>query len=105
MSAANVSFVTESEERAYPGLEQMFYFTCPRNGHACGPLLIAGRTAHKRDGQNRDGGRAQWDWDGDADTPTFTPSVNFSHCWHGYIRNGRCVDVNGGDEPEPERRE
>lgn len=70
----------------------------------CAMLLIAEgphSAAHgiKRDGQNQNGGRAQWDWDGNRGAPTFSPSINCEgHCgWHGYIRNGRCVDQNGAD--------
>ncbi len=49
-------------------------------------------------------GRAQWDWDGDRERPTFAPSINCTGCWHGYIRGGRCVDVNGIEEPDPTPR-
>lgn len=99
MTAANVSFVTIGGAPAEPGKEQAFWFDCPKRGHRCGKIVIAGRTTLKRDGQNQNGGIAQWDWDGNRDAPTFSPSVNCSRCWHGYIRNGRCVDTNGTDEP------
>jgi hypothetical protein len=69
----------------------------------CGQLLIA-NVGHgiKRDGQGLNGGRSQWDWDGDREPPTFAPSINCEkHCgWHGYIRNGRCADTSEQDEPE-----
>jgi hypothetical protein len=32
------------------------------------------------------------------DAPTFSPSIDCKGCWHGYIRNGRCVDTSGNDE-------
>jgi hypothetical protein len=57
----------------------------------------------KRDPQGQNGGIAQWDWNGDRNSPTFTPSVNCGSCWHGYIRDGRAVDCNGNDEPEIQR--
>ena len=67
----------------------------------CSGLLIAGRSDIKRDGQGGNGGRPQWDWDGNREAPTFSPSINCGSCWHGYIRAGRCVDTAGKDEPEP----
>lgn len=81
------------------------YEHCPTK---CENLLIAEgphSAAHgvKRDGQGKNGGRPQWDWDGNREAPTFWPSINCEgHCgWHGYLRAGRCVSVPGGDEPEP----
>lgn len=72
----------------------------------CADLLIAqgphsASNGRKRDPQGKNGGRPQWDWDGNIAAPTFRPSVNCSsHCgWHGYIRAGRCVATNGMDEP------
>lgn len=51
----------------------------------------------KRDGQGKNGGRPQWEWDGNRESPTFSPSLDCSkHCgWHGYIKNGRCVEPDG----------
>jgi hypothetical protein len=100
VSDAKVRFETLDFEAATPGKEQRFEFNCPRHDRRCGALVIAGRTALPRDGQNRNGGIAQWDWNGDRERPTFTPSVNCQGCWHGYIRNGRAVDCAGNDEPE-----
>ncbi len=72
----------------------------------CNNLLIAEgphSAAHgiKHDGQGQNGGRPQWRWDGNREAPTFSPSINCADrgCWHGYIRNGRCVSVAGTDEP------
>ena len=87
-----------------PGGEQTFSFNCPVLDRRCGELVIAGKTDLKRNGQNQDGGIAQWDWDGNREAPTFTPSVNCGKCWHGYIRKGRCVSVAGVDEPEIARK-
>lgn len=100
MSDAKVEFETLDYDPAEPGKEQRFGFKCPKRGHMCGALVIAGRTELKRDGQNQNGGIAQWDWDGNRERPTFTPSINCGDCWHGYIRHGRCVDTSGSDEPE-----
>ena len=101
MSNADVKFDKLDEEYAPTGEEQRFWFKCPKYGHACGPLIISGRTNIKRDGQGLNGGRPQWDWDGNKEKPTFRPSINCNGCWHGYIRDGRCVNTSGQDEPEP----
>jgi hypothetical protein len=116
MSAADVKFLTIEGRECSGQLPAWFKFRCVngnRNRHPrlpareCARLLIAEgphSAAHgvKRDGNNQNGGRAQWDWDGDRDAPTFRPSINCaSHCgWHGYIRAGRCVETDGADSPE-----
>lgn len=94
MSSANVTFETIFYDPAELGQEDRFGFQCPKHkSRTCEGLLIRGRGF---DIPNR-----TWVWDGNRDTPTFTPSIDCKNCWHGYIRNGRCVDVNGNDEPEP----
>lgn len=32
-----------------------------------------------------------WQWDGNEDKPTLTPSVNAEGIWHGWVRAGRLV--------------
>jgi hypothetical protein len=103
MSDAKVTFETLDWEKADVGKEQVFSFRCPRKGRRCESLVIAGRTDLKRDPQGQNGGIAQWDWDGNRDAPTFSPSVNCGGCWHGYIEKGRCVSTSKQDEPEPPR--
>ena len=101
MSDAKVSFFAFDKDDL-PGNEQMFDFQCPKRAkRRCGALVIAGKTDMKRDAQGQNGGIAQWEWDGNLDNPTFTPSINCGGCWHGFIENGRCVDVSKKDEPEP----
>ena len=54
-------------------------FSCP-----CGCKLIASlafRPASKED-------RASWEWDGDIDAPTLSPSVHNVGHWHGWLKNG-----------------
>lgn len=34
---------------------------------------------------------ASWQWDGNKEKPTITPSINCAGCWHGWIRNGEFV--------------
>jgi hypothetical protein len=108
MSAANVQFM-DIYGKPCPQDQKpaRFSFPCAREVRdTCASLLIAEgphSAAHgvKRNGQNQNGGRAQWDWDGNRAAPTFSPSINCeSACgWHGYIRNGRCVNSSGQDEP------
>lgn len=103
MSDAKVTFDSyDVDGNGEAGKEQLFEFACPKvNGRRCGYLLIAGKTDILHDPQGRNGGQAQWAWDGNRETPTFTPSIDCVGCWHGFIRNGRCVDGNDNDEPEP----
>ena len=102
MSAADVKFKDAMRREAAPGEEVTFSFQCPKRPHACGRLLIAGRTPIKRDGLNEHDGMAQWDWDGNREAPTFSPSIQCRGCWHGYIEAGRCVSTAKEDEPEPD---
>lgn len=37
------------------------------------------------------GPEPSWEWDGNEDKPTLTPSVNAVGSWHGWIRAGRMV--------------
>lgn len=101
MSDAKVTFERLDYEPAAPGEEARFSFACPMKARRCSGLLIAGKSDIPRDGQNQNGGRAQWGWDGNRASPTFTPSVNCGSCWHGFIEKGRCVSVQKTDEPEP----
>lgn len=103
MSKANVDFWDEEWKPAEPGKETRFSFNCP-NGNDCGSLIIVGKTKIPRDPNGMNGGKAQWDWDGNRDAPTFKPSINCHGCWHGFIENGRCVNVSKQDEPEPEKK-
>lgn len=105
MAAANVKFYDQSmDDECLAETAARFGFTCPKSGHECAGLLIAGRTDLKRDGQGQNGGYAMWNYDGNAAAPTFTPSIDCKRCWHGHIRNGRTIDCQGNDEPEPPTR-
>jgi hypothetical protein len=112
VSEARVEFLSITGDELKAGeAPQRFTFRCVghnRGRHPaleqmnCGNLLIA-NSGHgiKRDGQGQNGGRPQWDWDGNREAPTFSPSIHCEkHCgWHGYIRGGRCVNTAGQDEP------
>jgi hypothetical protein len=103
MSNADVKFSRLTSLMAEPGQEQTFGFACPMHkDRRCEGLVIAGKTTLKRDPQGQNGGIAQWEWNGDRASPTFSPSVNCKGCWHGYIRDGRCVNTGGQEEPEPQ---
>lgn len=88
MSAADVTYYRENGEVCGPDDATKFGFTCPKGHGHCGGLLIAGRTSTPRDPANQNGGRAQWDLTG---PDTFSPSINCSCGWHGYIKAGQCV--------------
>jgi hypothetical protein len=32
-----------------------------------------------------------WQWDGNREAPTLTPSINWVGVWHGYLRAGQLV--------------
>lgn len=32
-----------------------------------------------------------WEWDGNEDAPTLSPSINHTGCWHGWLRAGVFV--------------
>jgi hypothetical protein len=100
MSDAKVRFATIEGDPAAAGAEQTFSFNCPKHNRRCEGIVIAGKTNLKRDPRGKNGGVAQWDWDHNRAAPSFAPSINCGGCWHGYIRGGRCVDVNNNDEPE-----
>jgi Family of unknown function (DUF6527) len=89
----------KSREPSPAGQEATFSFQCPKADRRCGDLMIHGRTGLKHDPNGQNGGHPHWNWDGNRDTPTFTPSVNCKGCWHGYIRGGRCFNTGGQEEP------
>lgn len=92
MTAANVTFETLNYEPADPGQEERFGFDCPkRKRSSCEGLLIRGK--------GNDVPNKTWEWDGNRESATFVPSIDCKGCWHGYIRDGRCVDTGGKDEP------
>ena len=38
-----------------------------------------------------EGSDPSWEWDGNEDKPTLSPSVNAVGCWHGWVKSGRLV--------------
>lgn len=68
-----------------PGRERRkLVFECPRRaGHVCEVMLKPWPI-----------NSPTWTWDGNATTPTLTPSINCSDCgWHGFVTNGRCTNA------------
>lgn len=117
MSKADVTFLTIEGKPCPEGdLPARFTFRCVnwnKGRHPalsrieCGRLLIVPSPHSAQHGIARHptgegDGRPQWDWDGNREAPTFSPSINCGgHCgWHGYLRAGRCVDTQNADEPE-----
>ena len=38
-------------------------------------------------------GRASWEWNGNREAPTLSPSINHVGHWHGWLREGYFVDA------------
>ena len=56
-------------------------FPCPRGDGEC---MIALRPIQKLSNG------ASWEWDGNREAPTISPSINCGGCgWHGWIRAGK----------------
>ena len=84
-----------------------FGFECPmRPGEMCSGMLLVGADMGdgRKLGRGESGQRpAMWNWNGDRNNPSFTPSVNclaerngekLAGCgWHGYITNGEAKSV------------
>jgi hypothetical protein len=34
-----------------------------------------------------------WQWDGNKEAPTLSPSINVVNIWHGWLRAGKLVDA------------
>jgi hypothetical protein len=56
-------------------------YRCPRTGNPCGDIIVG-----KNHKPNM--GCPTWEWDGNLDAPTLTPSINCKACWHGYLKAG-----------------
>lgn len=66
-----------------PGAEGRLIYFCPRGRGLCGGISIG-------NGFKPGAGRPSWTWDGNADAPTLTPSIDCQGgCgWHGYLTAG-----------------
>lgn len=76
-----------------PGKEGRLEFACPRGNGRCGAIRIG--NGFKPEGDKT------WQWNGNAECPTLTPSINclahdpndpskkYAGCgWHAYLTNG-----------------
>lgn len=61
-------------------------FICPRTSKYCGAILVGHLT--------KPAINPSWQWDGNFEAPTLTPSVNcVSGCgWHGFLKAGVWTD-------------
>lgn len=69
-----------------------FGFECPRhtNGRMCSGLMLR-ESEHTASNLPRPE-RRTWEWDGNREKPTFSPSIDCGGCgWHGYIREGKAT--------------
>lgn len=66
-------------------VDQMEY-TCPRTGRYCGTVMVGV--------QRKPAESPSWNWDGNWENPTLTPSINCQGgCrWHGYLTAGVWKD-------------
>lgn len=65
-----------------PGAEGRFVFACLKRGGFCGEIIIGNGFKPQH------GAAPTWQWDGNADKPTLTPSINCRGCWHGWLTAG-----------------
>ena len=59
-------------------------FRCPCPCARLTPIYFTG---------HHDDGDAHWDWDGNQDEPTLSPSLHAIGHWHGYLRKGVFVQA------------
>jgi hypothetical protein len=62
-----------------PHGQRRFVFVCP--GRCKALTFIAIRPVV-------DGSPQSWEWDGNAEAPTLSPSIHHVGCWHGWLRHG-----------------
>lgn len=65
-----------------PGAEGRFVFGCPKGRGYCGGIIIGNGFKPQH------GACPTWQWDGNPDKPTLTPSINCKGCWHGWLTAG-----------------
>jgi hypothetical protein len=76
-------FIFDDDE-LHDGVPAHLYFQCPRRPHRCAVALRP----------NKQPNGASWEWDGNREAPTLTPSISCGACgWHGWIRGGELVDA------------
>lgn len=77
------AFLTADRQPCPPDQAPVFFgFECPKNpGQMCTGLRI-------RDAAARNPHTPTWTWDGNRESPTFSPSIDCRGCSHGFIEHG-----------------
>jgi hypothetical protein len=61
--------------------QRQFWFKCPGNCGQVAPIALRPLAAGYEKFQS-------WEFDGNEDAPTLSPSINHVGCWHGWLRGG-----------------
>lgn len=69
----------EFEVVTEPSGQRRFWFVCPGPCKSIAPIALRPVV---------DGSQQSWEWDGNLDAPTLTPSINHVGCWHGWLTSG-----------------
>lgn len=78
------SFEEATEGRGFWG---WIKFSCPCGCGAPSRLPIGLKTKPRR-GIDAGGIQATWEWDGNREAPTLTPSIHHIDHWHGFLTKG-----------------
>jgi hypothetical protein len=70
-----------------------FGFECPKrtDGFMCSGLVIRGNKGglSQTEYDSAVARKSTWEWNGNREAPTFSPSIDCKRCSHGYIENGK----------------
>lgn len=69
----------EFEVITEPSGQRRFWFVCPGPCKSIAPIALRPVI---------DGSAQSWDFDGNTDAPTLSPSINHVGCWHGWLQAG-----------------
>ena len=87
--AGSVAFARQSSY-GNPSIEwDVMWYTCPCGCGAHGCLPVGNGFKPDRGVI----GQATWQWDGNREAPTLSPSINHVGHWHGYLRSGMWVQA------------
>lgn len=59
--------------------QRLFWFKCPGACKSIVPIALRPVV---------NGAQQSWEWDGNDQAPTLTPSINHVGCWHGWLTGG-----------------
>lgn len=60
--------------------QRWFWFCCPGSCGTTAPIALRPVTTATSP--------PSWEFDGNEDSPTLSPSINHVGCWHGWLRGG-----------------